>query len=89
MALMHRPNQTEPPLPFLYRSSLKTCIAKDKCALHEAARRVEQVCAMREADLERLHLAQREKLELEISWLPRPRIKYTNRFLDLQKTKAG
>lgn len=44
---------------------------------------------MREADLERLHLAQRGKLELEISWLPRLRIKYTNRFLNLQKTKAG
>lgn len=82
--LVRRPN------PLLYRSSLKTCIAKDKCALDEAARRVEEVCAMREADLERLHRAQREKLELEISWLPlRPRIKYTNRFLELQKTKAG
>lgn len=57
--------------------------------MHSAGRRVEKMCALREAELEQLHRAQRDTLELEISWLPKPRIKYTNRFLELQKTKAG
>lgn len=54
-----------------------------------AAQQVEKVCAMRETELEQLHFAQRETLELELTWLPKPRIKYTNRYLELQKTKAG
>lgn len=62
-----------------------------KCSrtLHSAGARVEEICAAREAELDQLHRAQRETLELELSWLPKPRIKYTNRFLELQKTKAG
>lgn len=57
--------------------------------MYSAGRRVEEMCALREAELEQLHRAQRDTLELEISWLPKPRIKYTNRYLELQKTKAG
>lgn len=57
--------------------------------MKSAGRRVEEMCALREADLEQLHRAQRDTLELEISWLPKPRIKYTNRYLELDKTNAG
>lgn len=57
--------------------------------MHSARRRVEEVCASREDELEQQHRAQREMLELELSWLPKPRIKYTNRYLELQKTKDG
>lgn len=57
--------------------------------MSSAGVRVEEVCAMREVELEQLHRAQKETLELELSWLPKPRIKYTKRFLELQKTKAG
>lgn len=62
-----------------------------ECArtMHSVGARVEEVCAAREAELEQLQSAQRETLELELSWLPKPRIKYTNRFLELQKTQAG
>lgn len=57
--------------------------------MDSAVTQVQKVCAVREAELEQLHRAQRETLELELSWLPKPRIKYTNRYLELQKTKAG
>lgn len=57
--------------------------------MRSAGAAVEEACAAREAELDELHRAQTETLELEISWLPKPRIKYTNRFLELQKTKAG
>ncbi|CAB1107083.1 unnamed protein product [Ectocarpus sp. CCAP 1310/34] len=57
--------------------------------MNSAGARVEEVCTMREEELEQLHRAQKETLELELSWLPKPRIKYTKRFLELQKTKAG
>lgn len=62
-----------------------------KCAreMSGAGEQVEEICALREAELEQLHRAQTDTLELELSWLPKPRIKYTNRFLELQKTKAG
>lgn len=57
--------------------------------MHSEEQRVEEVCALREAELEQLHQAQRETLELELSWLPEPRIKYTKRCLELQKAKTG
>ena len=57
--------------------------------MDSAVTQVQKVCAVREAELEQLHRAQTETLELELSWLPKPRIKYTNRYLELQKTKAG
>lgn len=57
--------------------------------MRSAGAAIEEACAVREAELEELHRAQTETLELELSWLPKPRIKYTNRFLELQKTKAG
>lgn len=49
----------------------------------------ELLCAEREAELDRLHSAQRETLGLELSWLPEPRVKHTKRFLELQLAKAG
>lgn len=63
----------------------------NSCArkMHSADARVQEICAAREAELEQLHRAQSETLELELSWLPKPRIKYTKRFLELEKTKAG
>ena len=57
--------------------------------MDSAGAKVESICAVREAELEKLHRAQKETLELELSWLPKPRIKYSNRYLELQKTKAG
>lgn len=57
--------------------------------MDSAGAQVQKVCAVREAELEQLHRTQRETLELELSWLPKPRIKYTNRYLELQKTKDG
>lgn len=57
--------------------------------MNSAGARVEEICAAREAELEQLHRAQSETLELELSWLPKPRIKYTKQFLELEKTKAG
>lgn len=57
--------------------------------MRSAGAAVEEACAVRQAELDELHRAQTETLELELSWLPKPRIKYTNRFLELQKTKAG
>lgn len=54
-----------------------------------ARQEVDEVCSLRSAELEQLHRTQRETLELELSWLPKPRIKYTNHYLELQKTKDG
>eukprot|EP00903_Cladosiphon_okamuranus_P010376 g9815.t2 len=73
----------------LYNKAREKCMGECARTIHSAGARVEEICAAREAELEQLHRAQRETLELELSWLPQPRIKYTNRFLELQKTKAG
>ncbi|CAM9213846.1 unnamed protein product, partial [Scytosiphon promiscuus] len=74
---------------FLYGGATKKCMNNCARKMHSAGARVEEICAAREAELEHLHLAQSETLELELSWLPKPRIKYTKRFLELEKTKAG
>ncbi|CAM9208896.1 unnamed protein product, partial [Sphacelaria rigidula] len=73
----------------LYRAAQKKYLTNRANEMHSAERRVEQVCAIREADLEQLHQAQHETLELELSWLPEPRMKYTNRCLELKKAQAG
>lgn len=50
---------------------------------------VEDTCIAREQELDLLHQTQRDALELELSWVLAPRVKHTNKYLDLQKTKAG
>lgn len=67
----------------------KQFLDKKTRAMSSEKQGVEEVCAQREAELNRLHRAQRETLELELSWLPEPRIKHTRRFFELQKTKSG
>ncbi|CAN0172306.1 unnamed protein product [Ectocarpus sp. 12 AP-2014] len=73
----------------LYNKAQKKRIGNCARTMNSAGARVEEVCTMREEELEQLHRAQKDTLELELSWLPKPRIKYTKRFLELQKTKAG
>ncbi|CAM9457574.1 unnamed protein product, partial [Hapterophycus canaliculatus] len=73
----------------LYGGAKKKCMDGCTLKMRSAGARVQETCAAREAELEQLHLAQSEMLELELSWLPKPRMKYTRRFLELEKTKAG
>ncbi|CAM9559957.1 unnamed protein product, partial [Laminaria digitata] len=73
----------------LYKGAQKKYVGRCCRVMDSAVTQVEKACAVRQAELEQLHRAQMETLELELSWLPKPRIKYTNRYLELQKTKDG
>ncbi|CAM9305100.1 unnamed protein product [Ascophyllum nodosum] len=73
----------------LHKIAEKISETNSSCKMQEAGRRVEEVCSEQKAQLDQRHSAQRETLELEISWFLKPRIKYSNRYLELQKTKAG
>ncbi|CAM9540113.1 unnamed protein product, partial [Discosporangium mesarthrocarpum] len=73
----------------LYRAAQKKVVATSRSAAHSEHRRVEERCEDRLKEVEALHRVQQKRLELELSWLPKPRLKYTKRFLELHKAEAS
>lgn len=67
----------------------KEMIANATRAMASEIQRVDDTCASREDQLERLHRAQRSTLELELSWQPVPSMKYSKRVIELQKSKTA
>ncbi|CAM9277712.1 unnamed protein product [Chrysoparadoxa australica] len=51
--------------------------------------RQEGELVMDEAELAHIHMIQRENLDLELSWLPEPRVKYSKKFLELRKSEES